>query len=376
MEHLLRAWPRVAGEAAARRPLVILSDYDGTLTQIAPTPDEARLPAARRALLARLGRARGVRLGFISGRSLRQLKRMVAVPGAVYVGNHGLEAQGCGLSFVHPKARAARPLLRRLAQRLERALQDLPGAWVEWKGLTISVHWRAVPRSAQQAFHRRVRLVTREERARRRIRLTTGKRVVEVRPNVTWGKGESLTWLWRRMRYPRAARPFDSGPGPGPGRGRGPIAQDVAHPEAKGRPASHRGERALRLGSASLRASAEPVEARAKRVEGRWQWSPGLARGAPRTQLVYLGDDRTDEEAFKAVNRLGGLSVLVGRSLTRTSARYWLRDPRDVQAWLTALLEDIQHQWPSGPAIRPLGHWVTRPLENREVTHGMARADH
>jgi trehalose-phosphatase len=239
--------------------MIMLSDYDGTLTRIARTPAQARLPAARRALLARLSRLPGVRLGFISGRSLRELRRMVAVPGAVYVGNHGLEVQGRGLSFVHPKARAARPLLRRLAQRLEQALQDLPGAWVEWKGLTISVHWRAVPRSAQQAFHRCVRLVTREERARRRIRLTTGKRVVEVRPNVPWGKGESIGWLWRRMRRHRAA------------------------------------------GGASL---------------------------------VYFGDDRTDEDAFRTVNRLGGVSVFVGRSPARTSARYRMRDPRDVQAWL------------------------------------------
>ena len=60
---------------------------------------------------------------------------------------------------------------------------------------------------------------------------------------ILWARDE------RRLRRQVAAlrpttRPFDSGPG----FGRGPIAQDVAHTEAKGRP-----ERAPRLGAASLR---------------------------------------------------------------------------------------------------------------------------
>ncbi|MCF7222398.1 trehalose-phosphatase [Marilutibacter chinensis] len=52
---------------------------------------------------------------------------------------------------------------------------------------------------------------------------------------------------------------------------------------------------------------------------------------------VFAGDDVTDEHGFEIVNRLSGVSVLVG-DRTETSARYRLESPATVRAWL----ENIQ----------------------------------
>lgn len=49
-----------------------------------------------------------------------------------------------------------------------------------------------------------------------------------------------------------------------------------------------------------------------------------------------LGDDLTDEHAFRHVNASGGVSVVVG-SRRPTEARYALDDPAAVRAWLHAL---------------------------------------
>jgi len=48
---------------------------------------------------------------------------------------------------------------------------------------------------------------------------------------------------------------------------------------------------------------------------------------------VYLGDDLTDEHAFIAANRVGGISVRVG-SREPSQARFTLPSPRAVHAWL------------------------------------------
>ena len=53
---------------------------------------------------------------------------------------------------------------------------------------------------------------------------------------------------------------------------------------------------------------------------------------------IFLGDDITDEDGFRAADALGGFGIVVGpRRPTR--ARYALPDVRSVQAWLGSMLE-------------------------------------
>ena len=49
----------------------------------------------------------------------------------------------------------------------------------------------------------------------------------------------------------------------------------------------------------------------------------------PQTVMAYLGDDRTDEDAFRAIAPLG-LGVLVRETLRPTAARLWIRPPDEL----------------------------------------------
>lgn len=49
----------------------------------------------------------------------------------------------------------------------------------------------------------------------------------------------------------------------------------------------------------------------------------------PDTAMAYLGDDRTDEDAFRAIAPLG-LGVLVRETLRATAATLWLQPPTDL----------------------------------------------
>jgi trehalose 6-phosphate phosphatase len=54
-------------------------------------------------------------------------------------------------------------------------------------------------------------------------------------------------------------------------------------------------------------------------------------------QAIYIGDDTTDEDAFRALDRKG-LTILVAQEPRSTSAEYRLADPTDVAWFLEQLL--------------------------------------
>jgi trehalose 6-phosphate phosphatase len=55
---------------------------------------------------------------------------------------------------------------------------------------------------------------------------------------------------------------------------------------------------------------------------------------------VYIGDDRTDEDAFKVLRRRGqGVGILVSKHPKETSASFSLQEPAEVMEFLLRLVE-------------------------------------
>ncbi len=67
-----------------------------------------------------------------------------------------------------------------------------------------------------------------------------------------------------------------------------------------------------------------------------------FGKGGRKSGLVpiYLGDDLTDEDAFRVIEAYGeGVSVFVGEPEHESAARYFLRSPEEVGEFLSTLLD-------------------------------------
>lgn len=170
--------------------LLVAVDFDGTLAPLARRPGLARLPSEARRALSRLASRPGVTVAVVSGRALASLRPKVGLPGLVYAGNHGLEVVAPGWRWRHPGLAPFRAPLRRALREARALASGVPGAWVEDKGWSLSVHVREVRSKAlERTLSEGLRYMVRAEPE---LRLTPGKRVYEVRTRIPWDKGDSV----------------------------------------------------------------------------------------------------------------------------------------------------------------------------------------
>lgn len=191
MEYLFRAEELIRVKVLRTPRVHVALDYDGTLTPIVRNPRNALLPQRTRELLQTLASNTHCLLTIVSGRSLSDLVKFVDINRAYYVGNHGLEIHGPGFKFVHAKAREISRHLPELSREFSKRLVGT-GAFVEDKGLTLSVHYRNASQRRVSKILSTIRQVLLDYRL---LEAVHGKKVVDVRPRVSWNKGSALNYL-------------------------------------------------------------------------------------------------------------------------------------------------------------------------------------
>ena len=134
--------------------LALFLDVDGTLLELAARPDEVVTPAGLVTTLARIERKLTGALALISGRSIDDVDRLFAPLRLRASGVHGAEMR------LDPHApttqREAADLPRSLLAALRRAVERFPGALVEDKRFSFTVHYRLAP-SAERPLRNIIR---------------------------------------------------------------------------------------------------------------------------------------------------------------------------------------------------------------------------
>jgi trehalose 6-phosphate phosphatase len=225
-------------------------DLDGTLIDIAPTPDSVIIPDGLVRLLDDLTRCLDGALAIITGRPISDIASFLAPLAPVAAGTHGAELRMVSQGDVVLRAE---PIDSAVVEAVRRLAEAEPGIIVEMKRASIAVHHRQVPAAGSRLEAALQRIL---DDGPDHLILCRGRKVLEIVPRHI-SKGAALDTL---------------------------MCLPVFH--------------------------------------GR--------------RPIMIGDDFSDQSAFDAAHRLGGLGLRVaGECFAREVAEF--EGPAQVRSWLSAL---------------------------------------
>ncbi len=259
----------IAFSGGAIPPLAIFTDFDGTLVEIADTPDAIDIPAE---LTDRIDRALhdfDNAFAVLTGREIADIDRYLSPLQLPVAGAHGAQRRRADGTIEEVDQ-----ALSEGAQSIANALSALaianPGLLVEAKDGAVALHFRQAP-EMENAVHLAMQEALLDHP---QFTLVPGKMVLEARP-VGFDKGGALRAFMQE-------EPFA---------GRTPI---------------------------------------------------------------FIGDDRTDEDAFRAAQELGGVGIKLGSG--QTAARMRIADIASVYALLQGLGDLAHHDPESAPQLVDAAH--------------------
>lgn len=241
---------------AASNNWALFLDIDGTLLDLASTPDAVVVPPGLLQVLENVSEALAGAAAFVSGRPIEWIDRLFEPLCWPAAGQHGAEIRLTRHDPVQSTVEV--PDLGRLRARIAAIAAAVPGILVEDKSFGVALHYRNAPERAVELQGRLEELL---RDLKGDLQLLRGKMVFEIKAVAAWKE--------RAVEIFMEVEPF---------RGRVPVV---------------------------------------------------------------IGDDTTDEGAFRAARRRGGYAIQVGPGASPVATGY-VPNPGAVRDWLARLPEILQ----------------------------------
>lgn len=174
--------------------IALFLDFDGTLVEIAPSPEDVQLDRRVAPALETLRSQLGGALALVSGRPIAFLDEMLAPHHFDIAGLHGAQIRQGG--ELHAQSDAPSDM-REAVREMVRFANSHVGIIVEDKRISAALHWRLAPELKDEALE-----LMRKAAARLGpgVRLQEGKSVAELVPSGA-SKGNAIAWLMATPSY-------------------------------------------------------------------------------------------------------------------------------------------------------------------------------
>ena len=153
-------------------------DVDGTLVEIAPTPDAVKVGRRLVALLGALDTSLGGAVALVSGRPIEVLDELFLPLRLSAAGNHGIERRDNGGAVSRPDIDPG--ALDPVRAAFDRFADERAGVVVEDKGLAVALHYRLAPEAEDAAARLAGNLL---QALGPGYRMQHGKMMIELRPS-------------------------------------------------------------------------------------------------------------------------------------------------------------------------------------------------
>jgi len=175
--------------------LWLFLDYDGTLADFAPTPDDVDPDPEVIELITQISQQPSVKTAIISGRRLTHIQTLLPVEGIWLAGTYGIELQSPGGKSIHRiPYEEIRPTLKIIKPTWKDIIDNRKGFYLEDKGWSLAIHAKDAPH-----LEAKVILTTAREKAAKVIvqspfRLLGGDRFLEIAP-IKANKANTVEYL-------------------------------------------------------------------------------------------------------------------------------------------------------------------------------------
>lgn len=188
-------WKPISRRLRECRRSVLFLDFDGTLVPIARSPVAVRLGTLLRKTLRELSKIERLRVCLLSGRETMALQRLVRIPAFEYLGDYG-----AGKHAAKRISRRTLAMLRRVRPHLRSELAHWPGAWLETKRYSLSVHFKGVRANRRSALLHRLHRISFPGKPQ--FRWVDNLLDAELIPRALGDKGQNVLRYLRHLRPP------------------------------------------------------------------------------------------------------------------------------------------------------------------------------
>ncbi len=176
---------------------VLMLDFDGTISPICSTPDEAYLPERNKFNLEIISRLFPVAI--ISGRTIKDLKQKIGINDFVYSGSHGLEWNIATLKKRKHVPRRILKTFKEIKIKIKKLLPRYPGMIIEDKPFTLPFHYRLIEPGQVPIFKRDVSKILKSVYNDKTIRVIDNKKTIELVPKLNWDKGDIVKLIYKYL---------------------------------------------------------------------------------------------------------------------------------------------------------------------------------